>query len=302
MKNISVLDKFTWTFQVFGLQSFSIKNIEKKKEKNYPSRFYCIYTMILLTWASVFAYLTINEFRHSAPKMSNHLSLVIKFVNYGNYIISLYLCLILSFFKYRQLVKFFKNSAKVSLHCFTEFGHKENFKTTKRELIKLMTIYATFFAILFYQIITADFGDSGIVGRLILPMFWQIVAVFIEIIVFRFNFYVRIINFHLKVMCDLIRGNFINELKIPAEKIIFEKWKVPPNKFVELRKVVALRKNYLLLREMSELVNETMGFIMFLRLFMVSTNIIRFGYDFLSDINGSVATFGKVWCKKFHLF
>jgi hypothetical protein len=273
MENISTLDKFSWPFQVIGLQCFSLQNINTLNKRKYK---HGIFIFFLLIWLIFFGLLSVYEFNISTSNVSNYLGFVITFMNYINYNTSIGLSFIQTYLKHHKLVKFFQNSAKISSYCETEFHYKTNFSSMKRKLMIWIIIYFTYFSIFCYQKFSVS-SRNNIIEDYILPIFWVQVVILINMVVFRFNFYVQIINFHLEDMKTLIQEHFANDFNISA-KFGDEILKIRSNRSIERKKVYVLRKMYLLLKEMGSIVDETMGLIVFLRLFMVSTHFIRFGY------------------------
>lgn len=292
MENISTLNKLTWPFQVLGLQCFSLKNFSKK-----PSGYFCFVTVFWIVWASAFVAFTFEDFKITTSANVNYLSLVIKFSNFTNYSTSIFICVTSTYLNHSKLMEFFRNSERISNLFLYEFNYKINFRRMKKGLIVSYLLYLIFFTTLPYFL--TFFEGTEIYTRYVKPTFWLIIGIYIQIIVIRFSFYVRVVNFLLKILADLIRENFSkSQLPKPDVKGKFvEVWKVCPNNYLENRKVVVLRKIYLMIKEMADCINETMGLIIFIRLFMVITNMIRFGYDFLSDIYGSVSSLSSIWCK-----
>lgn len=299
MANISVLDIFTIFLQIFGLQCFSLRNLEKSKGK-FPSKFFQVVVMILLTWGLTFGVLTYEQFMKTGNN-ENYLNVTIKFINYVNYIGSILVSLAFTSFKHAQLVKFFLDSLKISFLCNYEFNYKVDYRRMRKKFIPPLVAYMVYFVLLAYNIFTTSYGKPGIMSDYIFPFLWLTLAIFIQMIVFRFYFYVHIVNFQLEILGELIRENFCQDLFEPDVGIVKQSlmMKISPNKYQTRRKTVVLKKIYFIINEMADCVNNNMGLIIMMRLLMVITNILRFGYEFLSDISGSVASFSGIWCKGF---
>jgi hypothetical protein len=271
MEHISVLDKLSWPFQFLGLQCFSLKNLKGKN----PSVFYRIIGTLWIIWAFLFAGLAYSDFKNTNFDKINYLNLVIKFFNFVNYSASIFICVISTYLNHGKLIEFFRNAEKVSNFCFCEFNYKVNFGLMKKSLITSYIFHVAYFTTLLQFL--SFFKGTDIFNQIIKPTFWLIIAIYIQMIVMRFNFYVRVVNFLLKTSSDLIREHFL-KVKLQDSNIIEKSvniWKVSSNFYLEKRKVVVLRKIYLLIKEMSDCINSTMGVIIFLRLFMVTTNMIR---------------------------
>lgn len=296
MNNISVLDIFSKVFQILCLQCFSLKSVNEKTKGKYPSIYYTVYIIFILAGSTVFAFMGYKNFS-STSKADNYLNLVIKFLNFANYFGSIFFCLIFTFVKNLKLLRFFQLSTKIANLCSTEFNHDINFKKLRKPLAVPLILYSLLFIVLFFRL--AKFSvSSGIFVDVVEPVCWLIIVVFIFAIVFRFYFYVCIVNFHLEVLRVLITENFSSE----SEQTVFDRktmqiMRVYSNMHLKRGKIVVLRKIYMMIKEMASCVNETMGFAILLRLLMIISNMIRFGYDFLRNISESVSTLGNIWCK-----
>lgn len=285
MENL-ILDKFFKPFQFIGLQCFSVKNIKKEVNKKYPSIHYNIYLVVLVIWTTSFGVLNYSNYTNLNASQGNYLHVVIKFINFINYALTIYLTLLVSFVRHSTLVKFFTNSSRIVNLCLMEFNYKIDFRKVVKKLGVTMLVLAIFLAKLFYDLVLPSKGNFGTLSHL-LTTFWWLIAIFIYMIVLRFNFHVCVINFHLTVLNELIKENFSysREDVVHNWKSTVKTLKVYPINYVKRMKIIELKKMFMLIKEMSNCVNETMGFIILLRLMMIITNMIRFGYDFLKNIS-----------------
>lgn len=283
MENL-ILDKFFKPFQFIGLQCFSVKNIKKESNKKYPLIYYNIYLVVLVIWTTSFGALNYN--RYTNLNSSNYLHVVIKFINFVNYALSIYLTLLVSFFRHSTLVKFFTNSSQIIDLCLLEFNYKIDFRKIVKELGVSMLVLAVILAKLFYDLVVTSKGNFGTLSHL-LSTFWWLIAIFIYMIVLRFNFHVCLVNFHLTVLNEIIMEHFSysRDDVVHDWKSTVKTLKVYPINYIKRMKIIGLKKILMLIKEMSNCVNETMGLIILLRLMMIITNMIRFGYDFLKNIS-----------------
>lgn len=290
MENVSNLDKFFKLFQFIGLQCFSLNHLIT--DRKYPSVYYRFYLMFLLSWITTFGVWNFNNYIKNTS--NNYLHVIIKFLNFVNYVSSINVCLLLSFFQHQQLLRFFSNSEKISIMSFNQFNHKTNFKKFKQNVTFWLIGFAMLLVKLFYDLFYS-LGFSGNFSDYFESSCWWLIAVFVYAIVLRFNFYVRLINFHLSLVNCLIRENFLNKLSevpvLTGKKI--QLVKMHPQKYVLRKQILTLRKIFILIREMANIVNSTMGFLILMRLVMIITNMIRFGYDLLRNISAPI----DVTCK-----
>lgn len=281
----AVLNNFFKPFQLIGLQCFSIRNLDTKGSHKYPSIYYNIYLVVLLVGTTGFGVFNSNNYTKLPASGGNYLHVVIKFINFINYALTIYLALMLSFVKHSTLVKFFLNSSKICDLCAVEFNYQINFRRMIRQLALTMLIPIFILIKLFYDLVVPVEGSFGTPGHL-RNIIWWLVAIFIYMIVLRFNYHVSVVNFHLEVLNELIEETFPDESKTVIDwKSAVKTIKVHPMSYLIRIKIKTLKKIFMLIKEMSDCVNETMGFIILLRLLMIITNMIRFGYDFLKNIS-----------------
>jgi hypothetical protein len=277
MDKVSHLEVFTKQFQFFGLQCFSLKVFDEKVKIRKPSAAFKILTVLWVVWGTVFASLTLRQYLKSSPPSQNYLDVVIKFINHINYTVSNTFS-ILTYFQNSRLQNFFWNSTKITELCWIEFNARTDYKKLRKPLAAAIFGYLVYFSILFQDMYPKP--DSNL-NVYVTQLFWFLIFVFVQMLVFRFFFYVSIVNLHLATMKDLV----------PLLKF-------SPHKFIRRKNIIAMRKMFLIIREMVSCINETMGFIIFLRLFMLITSIIKFDYIFIKDIPKAISSLGGVWRKK----
>lgn len=192
MDNIAVLDIFTKPLQLFGLQLFTLKNLKNKK---YPSIAYTMFTVLWLVAVTSFVVVSFKYYMKPKPTPENFMTVVVRFINYVNYFITIYLCIIQAFFKNQDLVLFFKTSKNISKLCLAEFEYEMNFREMSEVLKVLMVVHVVLIPYRLYLTLNPSNGNST---PLILELLWIVQLLFLKMIDFRFNLYVRVINFHLK--------------------------------------------------------------------------------------------------------
>lgn len=296
MEYITVLNKFTWPFQFLGLQNVSLNNVNQNSDPKYPSRWFNLVVFFWILWASVFSAFIFYDFKETSGAHMNYLNLVIKFLNFANYSTSIFIAVFSSFKNHSKLVNFFRKAEQISNYFSNEFNYKVNFAKMKKPLAVCYFLYFILFVSLSQFL--GYFKQEDAYNKFIKPSFWMIIAIYIQVIVMRFNFYVRVVNFLLESLTDLVKENFLcNHNKFDGKMEIIEVRKICPNEFIERSKVITIRKIYSLIKDMANIINQTMGLVVFLRIFMIITNMIRYGYDFLSDIYGSVDTLSNIICE-----
>lgn len=296
MQNISVLEKFTWPFQILGLQLFTLKSLNKNSK--YPSKLFTIFGIFWIAYSLtilIFIYKDFYAVFQKAKANENYLSIVFSFINFVNFSITVLIGVALTFRDHSKFVDFFLKLEKISQLYHFEFDYKIKFKPMKKSLV------ISYFFFLMYNVcrlamLVHSFKGSGVYFVLVRPICWTTISVTVQMSVMRFNFYVSVINFLLQTSADLIRENFSNRHIERTERLV-KVWKVSPLDYQQNMQIKTIRKIYLLTREMADCINKTMGVIIFLRLFMISLYMIKYGYDIFSDISGAFASVGKIYCE-----
>lgn len=299
MENIASFDVCTKPFEVLGLQCFSLKSL--KNVGKYPSNNYKLYMIVFYAFLSfthgtlIFTAYTM----HKDTTVENNLNRMMKHFIYSNFTLLQLACLIMSYFKNFRYVQFFRNVEKISTICSFEFHHKIVYKKLRKSLLTALISYAIFYVgINVYTVAIFDYVTRPLME---LPM--EIISLFpflfLHMAVIRIGFYVHIVNFHLKVLRNLITGQFAKEFQFydnnfPSSELKVQKTFVPKNNLK--RKVLTLRKIFMLIKEMANHVEETMGIIVLLMLLMMITSITRNGYKIFMVFTGSIAR-RKVYSK-----
>lgn len=286
MEGVSTLEKVTWPFQLLGLQNFSLKNVEKTSKSKVFLEKFSFLTLFWIGWASIFALFLVDDFKKPS-EFKNYLYIIFKFLNFVNYSSAVFIAVIFSVVKHSKLVSFFQKSNQVTNYCLHEFNHSLKFHRFKSH-------FAIFyvFKIIYFSLVTLYIPfpkNSGIVDEFVKPIFWIIETICLDAFTFRFYFYVRIVNFHLENLSELVRGKF--------GKVRSDSFKISATNSNEKRRIAILRKIYLLLREMADCINDSMGLIFSIQLFMLIVNIVRFGYEFFINIDGATSTFESIFCE-----
>lgn len=302
MADVTVLDKFTWQFQILGLQFFSIKNLhEDSKIKKFPSLCRCFLMIFWIILVTVLIYIAHEKSNILATK--NLLSLVVRFTNYIAGIIAMYYCLFSSFMQHSKLETFFLKSKQISKLFSDEFNHQSDFREMRKSLIIFTLINLSYSINISYQYTKTAFENFDDLVLILHSIFHSINEVFLTFFIFRFYFYVSIVVFHLKEMKILMCKSFNDDFEISNGKII-KVWTVNSQKLThrnDEKNILVLRKVYYLIKEMADIVNDTMGFLVLLQMLMFISTVILYGFVILQRTRKmlTIMTFGlcKYSCK-----
>lgn len=274
MSGIQDLEICSIPFQVLGLQSFSLKNVNLSKNTKYPSLAYKFYSVLLIIILSS----TFGILMHMTAELDeeavseNELNSIIKFLMALLFANTLYASVIASVLKYFYMAEFFRVSSEISKLCSNEFNFDINYKVLKSESIKKYWLIAV--ATLILNIVMIGmFYSSGPLHHHLISI---ILATFLIFAVLRFAFYVTIINFHLKLLTQMVRIFFANP----------NNFKIYPK-----RKIKILRKVYCLIQQMAAMVNNAFGFNLLMLLALIVFAFIRQGYRMFMILIGSLSSF-----------
>lgn len=269
MENIEVLDNCTKPFQLIGLQCFSLKSLGNKKKPKYPSAYATIYLLIVLIILSstlgFFIRVTSNDDENA--RAENNLNAIVKYLTKVLLVVTIYSSFILSYFHNFRLMEFFRISQKICSISFYEFNFKISFTKLSKNLVRFWTIFTVLFLILMAFVVSVYHFIQKPMHGIIMSL---IPITIFHMIIIRFGFYVCIVNYHLEVLSGLIARNFRNGLSKKNQNL----FSINDPK----RKLLALRKIYMLIEEMTSHVNDTLGISLMLMLVLITTAAIRLGY------------------------
>lgn len=290
MDNITALENSTKHLQMLGLQGFSLNSLSDKKHKKFPSIWYSVYLVVLLAYLiASLTIVTIKNYEEDKESLSeNNLNFIMKTFLTACLTTLVIVSILVTFFKHRQMLKFFRNSEKISELCFHEFKFRMNFGKLKCDLIKFNIFCGVFFIITTLVVIMHHHKHNAHLSKHKLShrVLHDVPAFFVLTAVAKFAFHVHIVNFHLKVLKKLIKDNFANNLnhqKFESVSIVYN----VSSKTNPKRTILVFRKIFALIEEMSSHVDETMGFVVLITLLFSITGIIRFGYRLFMILIGS---------------
>lgn len=284
MDNISRLNNCSSIFQVLGLQCFSLKFVDDKKEAKYPSiRFtiYLAFISIAITVINCVYFHIVNTEHVFAESIEENnlvyvtkISLAILQVAVGT------VTLLSTYFKNYRLKQFFTNSEKIVKIYLRDLSYKVSYAKLNAHFKLMIFISVVLFSI-WIMIGISMFRKSRIEDSLgflifILPLLFHLMMHV------RFYFYVMIVNFHVKILKIWILRNFEND-RVGHDFIV--SWKVLPQR--SSREVLAWKKIYILLKEMAGDVNDSMGLTSLGLISIIIINITRFGYQLYMITVGS---------------
>lgn len=275
-------------FELIGFQFFSLKALNQTNHKDRPTTLRTIYMMTILVLLAIKMYFFIVmgiDIQKSNVKITakNVVMLAIqRFMDFG-LVLVIFTNLIQSFVSTRSIKMVFLNVKEIVQLAKNEFSFVVNFEkirfaTWKRFYIMLIGV-GTFHSITAYLM----FHNN----QTIIPMLAAVVPVFFLImIVYKFVFYVGMINNQLEFLAKLLENIFVRK----SSKIVdnFPKKHV---KFDDpIRKLRAARQIYNFIYHNSTLINDSLGLTILVLLAVLVTSLTACGYKIFVIIIGGLPT------------
>ena len=251
MTNLEVLRKFFKVFEIFGLQYFSFKDLEKRKNKKWPGKFHtCYFVFVLILFSSSMAVGVSFAFDASEKRITakTGFNFMIKLFMKLGLISTIIIGTIESFVKTNQLKEIYIKIKEVSSMCLMHFDFEVDYsRFYKAWKIKFFISFS------FYIISNSEFiilspnpGQAFFHRALgFLPI------LFFGFLVFKLSLHVDLVNFQLQSLKKLMSKEVFMKV-IPTH---------PSNvKYILQSRALALRKVYNLIYDISEIVNNFLAF------------------------------------------
>lgn len=266
MYSVEIIENCTKVFQLFGLQCFSLKSLNSKAKRHSPSAWHKIYlvTIFISFSASIGCWIKVN-YEHEDNVSANSLDSIMKNMITGLIILTTASSLFVSYWKYLEMLDFYRKSQIVSSLCLMEFNYNTNFRQLKIVLLQVLWLFAFSIGSINCLFVTGVFfyENEGFY-RVLISL---IPVLFTNISVLRFGFHVQIVNFHLKSLQYLMSQQFSKSL---MDKIM--------KKNNPRRKILAMRKIYTLVSKMAKNVNSSLGFTVLLNLCLATAMLVKIAY------------------------
>jgi hypothetical protein len=282
MEKVSILEIFTKPLQVFGLQCFSLKSIDRGENRRVPSLIHKVKTVVLLVVGHFLGYFYFIRFHEILNTVKNSMDISATILN----MVILYLlingCVFSSFVKYSQMKKFFLIASNISKICVSQFNYKINYRKMRLGLCVLYFIFAFNMGFLTIFVFTPEAHiktNSSMIAGLINFLVWNLVRPILLLMEIQFWIYVKIIDLNLKIITKLV-----------------QKSQTEINHELRRRKWITFRKIHMMIEEMVNCVNQLFGFLLFLRFITITFALVRIGHRILGKIGGPPMAFHYVFC------
>jgi hypothetical protein len=246
-------------FQLFGHQFFSVKTLSNENQKKFPSLTYTIYFVfvfiVLTSQMIIFSSFAAEEI-HVELSAKTALTSAVQHSMYIGLILIICVSLTESFSSTPLIKKFFLNCLTVAKMCQDEFNKPIDHRRIRGNVLRhflfiilflvvsqnLLYIYEKYFnqPRAFFQTICA-----------ILPM------TYLNTTGFKYVFYVKLVNFHLETIYEILPEMFNSPKSLENILIIKPQRTYKSTSFCI--KIRNLRKMYNIVYENSQIINKAMG-------------------------------------------
>jgi hypothetical protein len=285
MENISTLNRLTWPFQLMGLQNLQLNILGKPSTSKYPSTFYFIVISFWVVLNTTFIASFAGLFVKAHLENQGNLKRLMLVLTYYSEFVLIYIALSQTFFKHQKTVDFYRKSQEIVRLFYTEFAWVVEFSKFKRRvmIVNLVT------CVCFVGFVTQEYFEDVKNHDSFQIVLLYLVKVNCEFMLLKFYFSVYLVKFFLESLNLVIKKDLVKFN--PNSRVKF--LKIFPINDSERRKILMIRKIYIIITKIADIVDETMGMIVFAQLIVFVLDMIEFGYAFYSTAQ-SVA---YIYCK-----
>lgn len=283
-------------FQAFGLIYFSIKKLSRKTVNKFPTLYFTIYFVTILTLLTsqivYFIYalsLNIDEEPLSAKNALNYL---LRQSMFFGLILIFWVALIQSYTVTPQLKKIILNFIEISNSFRRDFQHNVDYKSSQKWMFKFILFMCVYYFVAHTGLACIELYKGETLGSVIMGFMLSIIPItFMDIIVVKFVFFVKNVNEILRAMTIVIDETF---QKYETSKIV-----VISENIVTLNvdeKIRNLRKICNLVYQNVELINKSMKYTTLTKFFVLVLVALTTCYNMFLVFVGKIPAdelFGK---------
>lgn len=290
--SLKYLSCFAIIFQICGLQYFAINTLSCDNQKKGPSKFYKVYFVlvfvILTGQMAIFASVASAQYIDMPLNAKTVINYIIQHSMYIGLIIIICVSLIQSYTSTTLLKMFYLNYIEIARICVTSFRHRIDHQRIHKEIFKFFLFVMSFYfgahcIVNTYELSTVGFSSKNLLS--FMPL------VFLDITVFKFIFCVKLVNFQIEKICELLTDIFSPPLSIIDNVNIYVK---PRNslklkkKFEMSIKIKNLKRIYYIVVENCDIINRSMGFTVLCIVSVMVIVITSSGYQIFLTVLGKV--------------
>lgn len=271
----------TRIFEIFGLQYFSPKNV---LENGVPERLpYLRGIYMLLLMIAYFAFLSIYLFFERDDLDLNVTAKTIltysiqHTMKIGMFFI-IFVSLLQSFLTSNKIAQIFHNVKIISTIITEDFKVSQNYEKIKRKLNRHGLMVMLVFVLIEMTVIIIT---SKSFEEVLLQLCYLLVLFVLLLTIYKFIFYVQVINCQIQKLNELLEGIFHVERPRVIEDLSINTISVKVHKVTDeiFKNFVSSKKIYNILFENGSLLNESMGITMLLVLIILVIALTASGYQ-----------------------
>lgn len=279
-------------FELIGLQYFSLKTLVKDSNKK-PSIVRTIFMVVLMVLMTILVVLFVTsedlETDNQKVTAKNFITFAIQHsMNFGLILVIL-VSMVQSFMTTSKTKKLFLNVKEIAKLSYDEFNFTVNFKSIKKAALRRSYVLMTFFITVHFStfFFRADSPED------VIPMLLGILPIlYLLLIVYKFIFYVGMVNKQLNFVGKLLHETFKNPppIKTIDNKNMHSLYVKPAKNCEEdhFKKLLATRKIFNLVYENGLLVNDSNGFTILIVLLDLVVALTASGYEIFVIIVGGL--------------
>lgn len=275
------LHSSTILFEMFGLQYFSLKSLKDHgvpQKLPYLRAIYMIFLIFLYTSLMAIYVFTDESFLDRRVTAKTVLTYTIQHSMKIGLFLVIFSSVLQSFLSTKKLATIFENFRKVFEITSEDFNVTQNFIKIKQRFkinVTLMIIFLLSTQVFLIVMDTKSFEEFIFLCCGTLPI------IFVLLTVFKFVFYVQMINHELKMLSNLVEGIFRLQSPKIIEQLDLHLISVKPHRFYDdvFKKFVSAKKIYNILYENGSLLNGSMGFTMLVLLIVLVITLTASGYQ-----------------------
>lgn len=269
-------------FQLFGHFFFSVKYLTPETQKKFPSLAYTIYFLVnfvaLTGQMVIFTSLASSEDIAVSLAPKSFVNYLVQHSMFIGLTVIICVALVQSFIATPLTKKLFLNFINIARMCKKEFHYDIDYKAIRKQIFGNFFIIVLFFIIsqlLIYSIDKSK-GEPNAFFKAccaIMPL------IFMHTTAFKFFFLVKMANYHLEIINQLIIKTFssswdaFESLNIDFKPIRLNKSSVDLTK-----RIKNIRRIYNVLHETTEIINQTMGLTVLTMFFVMVIVLTASGY------------------------
>lgn len=297
MASIELLGSFSKLFELFGLQYFSFRHLKKGSIGDRPTKNYTVYFLVLLVpLVSLTAHFVISEvaFQNENARKENYLRFIIVSIMSAGLIVVTLVGLFESYFKTHKLKAILVNATDISSLCVTEFYYLIDYtdfkKVWKRKCISFCLISLT--STLIVNSVAYLRNSPKKLVYIMQKLGGSLSLFFFIMIVFKFTFFVDLVNFQLENLHSILKLQRFSQQK----SFVSTGLKRP--------RALAFRRLYNKIYVMAQLVNEILSLSLLLTLTILVIVIVNTSYQFMIIVlvHSSNKKISGRFCSKYDCF